>query len=64
MGGSKIIVSVERDYVYFHVFRDIRKYFDLEALLLYHEELTHFVEENRYLLQKQFFQKKELLNLV
>lgn len=61
---EKIMVSVDSDNVFFHVFGDARKYYDLDALLLRHEELSVFVKENRYFLERQLLQRRELFNLV
>lgn len=64
MCREKIVVSVDREDVYFHVFGDNRKYFDLDSLLLHHEELSDFIRSNRYSLQRQLYQKKEVLDLI
>ena len=64
MAREKIVVMVDKDDVFFHVFGDQRKYYDLGSLSLHHPELDNYVEGNRYSLNRTFYQKREILGLV
>ena len=64
MGREKILVTADKDDIFFHVFGDDRKYYDLDSIILHHGALSDYITEHRYKLLRQFNQKREILGLV
>lgn len=60
---EKIMVSVDTDGVFFHVFGDNRKYYDIDSLLLHRQELTDITMSNRYYLESHLLKKRESLGM-
>lgn len=56
------VVAIEGE-VYFQVKHDNRKYFDLDGIEYAHPELRNHIYENRYNLNRELMQKRELLEM-
>lgn len=57
-----LVFAIDGD-VYFQVMDDKRKYYDLDGVETVHPELRTYIYENRFRLNREFSQKKELLQM-
>ena len=59
---DKISISHNEEGCYFHVLGDDINYFDLEARVNMHPELTNYVKEHGYDLKRGLLQLQELID--
>lgn len=57
-----LVFAIDGD-VYFQVGDDKRKYYDLDGVEFAHPELRTYIYENRFRLNREFLQKRELLQI-
>lgn len=57
-----LVFAIDGD-VYYQVRDDKRKYYDLDGVELVHPELGTYIYENRFRLNREFLQKRELLQI-
>ena len=58
---DKITISHDDVDCYFHLLGENRKYLDLESLALEHPEVSDYIEQHRYELQRGLYQLRELI---
>ena len=61
MTYDKISISSDEYGCYFHVLGDNKNYMDLDSLINNHPELSEYVKEHRYELQRGLYQLQELI---
>lgn len=61
MNGSMIIVSQDKDMVFYHVRNDMMRYLDLTSIKRNYPELQEYIRLNYFSLQREFFRIKENL---
>lgn len=57
-----LVFAINGD-VYFKVRNDERKYYDLDGAEFAHPELRTYIYENRFRLNREYMQKRELLQM-
>lgn len=62
MSTTKISIGHQNGGLFFHVMGDNTRYFDLTSLERSHPELSNFINENRYDLERNLLQRREELD--
>ena len=62
MSKPMITVLTEQGTAFYHVPDDMMRYLDLTSVKRNHPELQEYIEQNSFLLQREFFQKDEKLH--
>ena len=62
MSKPMVAVLAEQGTVFYHVPDDMMRYLDLNSVKRHHPELQEYIEQNSFLLQREFFQMDEKLH--
>lgn len=62
MSSTKISIGHQNGGMFFHIMGDNTKYFDLISLERSHPELSGFINDNRYDLERNLLQRREELD--
>lgn len=62
MSKPMVAVLTEQGMVFYHVPDDMMRYLDLNSVKRNHPELQEYIEQNSFLLQREFFQMDEKLH--